>query len=717
MAAVAEDAISSATVEKYRTLRVSRITGLSLINFHRPDSPAIFSNAPAKGRGKPQLRSYKLRRFPLRGIAVIIGPLLVLACYALIWRLVQLRRDTADKLKYGLPNENWIHYAWFVVGVFGLNFSKYGLLGLEASMLHDRRWQAKNTMALLMHCENFWSGPGGWLKCGKLLLWRRTNPVGRLWYTLAVLSCLPFIALPLSGLTVELVDGYVKLDNNTSAPPLMGIGHTWKNFNRRPEGGTGGDSFWKTGFPPTVPGIGIAYTAPQVQRDSIPYLHSVPNVLPSNISESNPDLFLVPQSDVPVSGKTWGLLIGCNCSIVRSFSEFTILNRRPSFKIKPHKDSELYDDDYGGEAIRFFDNPEEGGTSNMFAHAELGFQPPGIYGLNAFYLRSSDFRRPSVLEYALWQGFIGQDYNLAEKLPFNKSIDFPMADAPSPYLQGENGFFYFNEKFYEVKNDSDVSEGGGSKTALMPTPSPGSHSPQHMAAPIGVRCIRHSMLGQAEVDWHGTFRSFNETPFPEDSSNHESGEQFAFGSISDSIAGKFSELLTSTNSPAVLRFALGTYFPSYIQAETLYRSIMLAHAWDALRLMYDNSYTFESAHPYENVTGSRPSKIIGPGSVLPIYPGILLILWAFGCVVLGLVYGFRRRWSETLDGYSMFRFGADFADEIRSEPDFVSTRGFEDCQALRRFPGLIGDSWPEMDVGHISLVRRRNWASKEKRYH
>ena len=618
------------------------------------------SNYNTKAFAHVQLKSYKLRRFPLRAIAVIFGPLLVLGYYAFIWRTIQTRREAADTLIYGLPNELWINYSWFAVGVFGLNFSKYGLLGIEASMLHHRTWQVKNSMKLLMHCESAWSGPGGWFKCGKALLWRRKNPAGRLWYTLAILSFLPFIALPLSGLTMELGDGYVKLDEGPAGQPPMVIGHKWDDFNRRPKGAADEDVFWKTGFPPTVPGVGIAYTPPHVQRDSIPFLQEVPNILPSNVSESNPDLFLAPQADVPISGKAWGLLMGCNCSIVKSFSEFTILTRRPSFRIAsairwteydadhPFRDLELSPYDETGDTILIFNNTEMGKGSNMFAHAELGFQSAGMYG--SFYSQSSDEGlgfRPAVLEYALWQGHYDVDYSLQEELPFSTAIDSPMADAPSPYIQAENGTVYYNETFYLIKSNDDDGgkEGGSNNTTLISTNVANASTLliNHIAAPIGIRCIRHSMLGYADIDWHGTFRSFTETPSPPTRSNHETGVQAAFGSIGYSLAGKFYELLTSTNSPASLNFPHGIYYPSFIQADTFYRSIMLAHAWNALALMYDNTYTFESAYAYPNATGSRPSRIIGPGVVQPIYPGILFVLWAAGCFVLGCRYGFRRR--------------------------------------------------------------------------
>lgn len=80
-------------------------------------------------------------------------------------------------------------------------------------------------MQLLMHGDSSWSGPGGWWKLHRPLvgifrLSRRVkkgqNGVGRdavpkpsaLWGLLAFLSLLAFVALPLSGLTMELGDGY-----------------------------------------------------------------------------------------------------------------------------------------------------------------------------------------------------------------------------------------------------------------------------------------------------------------------------------------------------------------------------------------------------------------------------------------------------------------------------------------------------------------------------
>jgi hypothetical protein len=201
--------------------------------------------------------------------------------------------------------------------------------------------------------------------------------------------------------------------------------------------------------------------------------------------------------------------------------------------------------------------------------------------------------------------------------------------------------------------------------------------------------------------------------------SHGSGAQFAFGFIACTLVEKIQELLTSTNSPAPLGLEQRIHYPGYIQAQTLHSAVMKAQAWNAIALMYDNTYNFESAYASLNTTGAWLSKVIVPGDVLSSIPLFFFVPWAVGSVLLGCTYGFRRRWLGTLDGYSMFRFGVDFSSEIRREPEFLSTGGFAECESLRRLPGLVGDSQPMMDIGHNSSVNRGkgNGARKDKEYH
>ena len=158
-------------------------------------------------------------------------------------------------------------------------------------------------------------------------------------------------------------------------------------------------------------------------------------------------------------------------------------------------------------------------------------------------------------------------------------------------------------------------------------------------------------------------------------------------------------------------------YTHYFQPHDLRKSLMRAYAIDALQLMYDGIDTFENAHVAENLTASKPGKVLGPGTVPPHISAVLFGIWSLGCIILGLQYGFRRRWAETLDGYSFLRFGADHAEEIRNWPDILGNNSeFYENSNLVNLPGLVGDSKVDQDVGHISLVEKGNYTRRNKLY-
>jgi hypothetical protein len=118
-----------------------------------------------------------------------------------------------------------------------------------------------------------------------------------------------------------------------------------------------------------------------------------------------------------------------------------------------------------------------------------------------------------------------------------------------------------------------------------------------------------------------------------------------------------------------------------------------------------------------NLTSVPFTLIISPGDVPPHPVLALLAIWAVCCSGLGVIYGPRRRWSETLDGFSMFRFGADSAHLNKTGNIGGSTRHFAECPGLMDLPGLVGDSRPDREVGHITLIdQSRGSASRKKKY-
>jgi hypothetical protein len=163
---------------------------------------------------------------------------------------------------------------------------------------------------------------------------------------------------------------------------------------------------------------------------------------------------------------------------------------------------------------------------------------------------------------------------------------------------------------------------------------------------------------------------------------------------------------------------------AYLQAEDLKHAFLRTYPAYIDELMFNGGNGYSSKEGIKsvvyrntNVTAFKQKKIFETGDIKFWIPGGLLIVWCTGSVILTLMYGFRRRWTSDLDGYSMFRFGADLAERVRDRPEFGVNMGYEECSLLRDIPGLIGDANPNFAPGHITLVEgREKVADKSKMY-
>ena len=99
--------------------------------------------------------------------------------------------------------------------------------------------------------------------------------------------------------------------------------------------------------------------------------------------------------------------------------------------------------------------------------------------------------------------------------------------------------------------------------------------------------------------------------------------------------------------------------------------MLRAYAAYAVQLMYNGCHGFTSedgsyvAFQNPNVTKLVASTVITRGVIRAEIPIALFGVWAVAGSLLGLVYGFRRRWSAMLDGYTMFRLGADLPSDVK----------------------------------------------------
>ncbi|PGH07838.1 hypothetical protein GX51_01548 [Blastomyces parvus] len=620
------------------------------------------------GESKESLPGYPLQRYWRRSLLLVLVPPAITAYFCLIeWFLIT---KNAESNQYGHRNALWVYYSWFILGVFGLGISKYGLAGVEASMLQDRHWQVKDAMVLLVHSGQSWSGFSGWMECLQMSIRQRRSVVQRLWYLLSFISLMVTIALPISGLSMELFDGFVQTDD-----PAMVIGYRKENYEPRTpyQVSQRGRPLLQASAPPRLPGAGVVYTPQYLDRSEYSYLETLPNTLPVN--EFAPELFLAPQGQYPVRGSAWGLRLGYNCSAVESASDFTVVGKNQSTIMS-----------FGSSIF------------NLLTYLEVSTAQDGIF------------------EFAMWQIRTKASYEDTAPINFNHTINTPIPGLGSPLVKSDNGTYQLNDAFFDMRAPQFGSPADRFKDAKM-------EELIELAPPIGVRCTYFSEHGTAVLEPDdSSFHSF--VPDPPVPNNHTtslySAEPFGSELLALLIipADELYDLLfKSTNAPPPEGYSNDSRYAYFLQAKQLLESVIRAFSVEALQLMYDGLLSLEGAYEHETLKASKPGKILGPGTVPSAFPIVLFIIWAVGCLVLGVTYGFTRRWAETLDGYSLFRFGADRVEDIRGRPDLVGCNAeLDESDGLKEIPGLVGDSRPGEPVGHIGLVPRRNVADRRKLY-
>ncbi|KFZ03946.1 hypothetical protein V502_10534 [Pseudogymnoascus sp. VKM F-4520 (FW-2644)] len=663
------------------------------------------------GTVKPQ----QLERYWMRTLALILIPPITTGWYGVIWIRLLSGIENDDAVKYRTFSGSIIYYSWFIIGIFGLAWAQFGLLGVELAMLQTPFWKAPNLVATLMHADATWSNPSGW---GKAVYHREFY---RLWSLLTLLSVLPFVAFPLSGLVFEIGDGYIK----TSEHPIM-TGRNPTTYNNVAISPLRTPDAWKMGLTPTIPGFGVIYTPPGLDRSKHSCLKRVPNTLP--LTESIPDMFLAPQADVPVSGKAWGLRVKYECSIIRKASELTVLSEKPLSRF-----SKLFrasgETTYpgailqtpSGSSIQAFNSSSDPGSMNLWSYSEIGLSVPtdtsATYG-NGSYSDTVDISDSMVMEYVLWQLQFHSFYDKPnETLPFDSTLGPTIEGMGSPYFLLENKTLVSNETFFKIgqgKNFTVPRTNNGLYTTLNssttdlrdffdPTQIIDYEFRQfteaiiEVAAPIGVRCVVYSVPGTATLDGvTSTFSNFSRVN-PEPQVQGQPGgvlgnmaQQILFGT-------RFDDFYQPSHLTGLTKFYgnMGRYL-RYIPSPALLQSVLLAYGVDALERMY--GLTLGAGPEWENtdLTSSDKGKILTIATLIPgRWAGYLVLglfcLWSVLSVVLGLVYGFRKRPSDRLDGYSMFKLGVDMADDLRHNDQFMNEESLYGNKTLQALPGRLLD--------------------------
>jgi hypothetical protein len=223
---------------------------------------------------------------------------------------------------------------------------------------------------------------------------------------------------------------------------------------------------------------------------------------------------------------------------------------------------------------------------------------------------------------------------------------------------------------------------------------------------IGVRCTSSSAFGSADIDgYSATFSNFRPSKeIPMD------GYLISFAPILFDGQSGVTELFTSSgfHDPGDGQALMDT---GCLFDGSLLSSLQYLYASAARELTTDPNSVYDAT----NLTSSHSNKVLNRGVLPAVVPAVLLGIWTISSMIFSIAYGFRRRWAATLDGYSMFRFGADFGQIVQKNKGFSSTENYEICSALRDIPGLVGDARPKFAPGHVTLVKK-GAAAKEKLY-
>ncbi|KAJ3954529.1 hypothetical protein N0V92_008972 [Colletotrichum tropicale] len=599
----------------------------------------------------------------------------------------------------------------------------YGLVGVEVAMLETNFFRPPHLVALLSHSESTWSGPGGWLRCFKRSLVRGDDGNGRpglgnalksllrsalapkgwldgaqrlaasvntyrLWYLLSFLSLCLYVGLPLSGLAMELFDGYVQVGNSV---PMV-VGRNSSNFHGRyfiiaPDSIK---NAWKKGAPTILPGIGVLYTPETLDRTKQESVRKVPNTLP--LDDGVEEMFLVPQAKEVVSGSAWGMRARYNCSVVDDVAKFTILGNGSAIDCS---------EPIGVPCTEaYISTGFEYTLSNVWAYFEVGVSMPfnnNTIGHPTFEdqdhssFNSPDEAQEDALEFAFWQARRPAQYGEPDSF-VNETLPSVRA-MPSPFKRASNQSWVVDEDFLQRTylanlrtNLSEIMQGNNMIYA---------------ADPIGVRCRSRSMLGTAKLNAASmTFEDFavsDPTPWNKtDSMAEEPVRRLGYYAQSTVRNAAVDAIFMSTNARSGESRENTIRYNRFVSPDELKRSLLLAYGLESLELMYDGKYGFEGSWEEPSMEAAAEGKVLWGGELTPWISVVTIGLWAFGSLVLSVVYGFRKRSSDSLNGFSFFRFGVYSADSLRDcsrlhqakEPDELEEleRMWGTLQAMQRIP-------------------------------
>jgi hypothetical protein len=653
----------------------------------------------------PHVRSYRMSRYLWRASLGIVGPCALLGLFTFISVYFLDRQPQNEILTRSTCDATTAFYIWFVAAVFTLEWARTALANFQATALMIPTLAPTNAMTLFWHADDNWANPLWWLRALRntivKLLSNRVRILrkqkwqhlpGLLWVLLSMNSILIFIAVPLSGLTMEIVT--ISIPGTKKATIR---GPTPSTFGRRSSNALPSiiDGSWRSGVNATPPDASYFFAPEQTRNVSLTYFE--------DMAILNPDdgitTFLGPSVDELVAGVAFGMKTTLNCKQV-AIGDLKLVQVRgwSAYSIKS-----AYDNDATPTG-----NFSKGANSNyVFLNETRGssiVDGPGTVGSPYSFIAAAD---------GSWNGdtpFASVD-NVDGALLGGQPRDEAADSVPTALLelflwQAESEAQDPRMKLLQNDPSSLLTR---ATVAYDPT-----YSISNDTAVIGmsIQCHIRATVGYATIN--PQTRAYHD--FSITNTTGMGGDMDVYGpqilsvmSLGDydprtysmrqidtgGFESRWVSLHQGIGDPASRICMQGCNSSDpFVRSENLVHLALTPAnlTYTLYRLLGQSiiaSMGAGSQDPWqgdlvllEDTRGLKP----GPVSYKPVL--VLLTLWTVITVGMSLWTMFHRRWAPALSGFELFRFGAPYEEEIQER---LTGRGFEDCGgALNGLPGMVG---------------------------
>ncbi|KAH8681922.1 hypothetical protein BX600DRAFT_544384 [Xylariales sp. PMI_506] len=670
---------------------------------------------------------YKFRRYIPRAVLNTLGPLFVLGLYLFI-SFEYLAAPASNGVMPPRPlSANIVFYAWWLLNIFVLDWAKSGIAGFEAAALGWPSLAPTNARQLIWHADQAWASPTNWAKAlavgGWYIFYRVTKrPVewtgpSTLWAYLASTSLMLYVAIPLSGLSMNPTAAYLQGGRLVN---ILGVNETTFDARTTNSLSESVGSSWRQGQTTTPRGATIFYAPEGTQNASDTYYEDeiqtfYQRSLDTTSSSSNETvtIFSGPEVSERTYGRAWGLVSNISCAIVHpngglKLLNVTSINNWTSVAGLTSTEATYNMSTSIGAYPVYFEASQTLGVNYQYVMAT---NEDISYG-SSDYANSSLLPNFGVTEIVMWQSYGEPGLGVQPDQAFTDLASHPMVVSSESIID--------NLTYYGFAVSCTTTSDVGFASLSAATNTFSDFEPA-AADPLLDFSFGSNVLTQFPFVMSMQVVAFTAATSVFVGLIDEPSSHYCDQSLSTTCNAWASANAATNGVPRITSW--GTFSPPTLTPERLNLAMYKLFGEAAIALMGTGPGNWtrgpNATFPTLGLFGLEPGNDLIPGVVPYEVVIIFLGVWVLLTVVPQLWPSFflGRRWGETLDGFTLFRLGAEWKDAVRRLEGSDIVNGAA-ARSLAEVPGMIGDMNPpgETVPGFVGLSTHKASTSRRKVY-